>query len=167
ASWMNIAHGPFFPQPVKGGRVRRPSCTRQPKEREDIEMTKFLTEASKTRSYFDGSVFSENAEFTYKIQVLLKERVQFICDLAKSKRVLHIGCCDHHDVVKEKLASNNWLHSKRIKGLCGAKPPQKPRWTDAMGFGRSMIRYGDFTADTRCRGGLMCLSRRLARFATA
>jgi hypothetical protein len=75
-------------------------------------MTKFLTEASKTRSYFDGSVFSENAEFTYKIQVPLKERVQFICDLAKSKRVLHIGCCDHHDVVKEKLASNNWLHSK-------------------------------------------------------
>jgi hypothetical protein len=56
---------------------------------------------------------------------------------------------------------------KRIKGLCGAKPPQKPRWRDAMGFGRSMIRYGDFTADTRCRGGLMCLSRRLARFATA
>jgi hypothetical protein len=56
---------------------------------------------------------------------------------------------------------------KRIKGLCGAKPPQKPRWTDAVGFGGSMIRYGDFTTDARSRGELVRLSRRLRRVATA
>jgi hypothetical protein len=38
--------------------------------------------------------------------------------------------------------------------LCGAKPPQKPGWTDAVGFGGSLIRYGDFTADVRSRGSL-------------
>ena len=42
---------------------------------------------------------------------------------------------------------------KRIKGLCGAKPPQKPGWTDAGSFGGSTLYYGDFTADVRCRGG--------------
>ncbi|MBV8455922.1 MAG: NifU N-terminal domain-containing protein, partial [Acetobacteraceae bacterium] len=34
---------------------------------------------------------------------------------------------------------------KRIKGLCGAKPPQKPRWTNVG-------RYGDFINDVRRLG---------------
>jgi hypothetical protein len=38
--------------------------------------------------------------------------------------------------------------------LCGAKPPHKPGWTDAVSFGGSTIRYGDFTADARCWGSL-------------
>jgi hypothetical protein len=46
------------------------------------------------------------------------------------------------------------MYQKRIKGLCGAKPPQKPRWTDAGGFGGSTIRYGDFTVDVRWPGRL-------------
>jgi hypothetical protein len=45
-------------------------------------------------------------------------------------------------------------NQERIKGLCGAKPPQKPGWTDAVGFGGSTIRHADFTADARCRGSL-------------
>src|SRR5690242_20489112 len=56
---------------------------------------------------------------------------------------------------------------ERIKGLCGAKPPQKPCWTNAVGFGGSIIRYGDFTSNPRCRGRLVRLSPRLPRVATA
>src|SRR5271166_4794808 len=41
---------------------------------------------------------------------------------------------------------------KRIKGLCGAKPPQKPRWTNAVRW-EAIERYGDFTRDAWCRGG--------------
>src|SRR5208283_2712325 len=41
---------------------------------------------------------------------------------------------------------------KRIKGLCGAKPPQKPRWTNAVRWA-AIERYGDFTRDAWCRGG--------------
>jgi hypothetical protein len=37
-------------------------------------------------------------------------------------------------------------HQKRIKGLCGAKPPQKPRWTNAVGW-EAIERYADFTRD--------------------
>jgi hypothetical protein len=55
---------------------------------------------------------------------------------------------------------------KSVKSLCGAKPPQKLHWTNAGGFGDEPIGYGDFTADARCRGGLVCLSRRFARVAT-
>ena len=40
---------------------------------------------------------------------------------------------------------------KRIKSLCGAKPPQKLRWTNAGGWA-SIERYGDFTRDAWCRG---------------
>jgi DNA invertase Pin-like site-specific DNA recombinase len=35
---------------------------------------------------------------------------------------------------------------KRIKGLCGAKPPQKPRWTNAVRW-EAIERYGDFTLE--------------------
>ena len=41
---------------------------------------------------------------------------------------------------------------ERIKGLCGAKPPQKPRWTNAVRW-EAIERYGDFTRDAWCRGG--------------
>src|SRR4051794_18940628 len=66
-----------------------------------------------------------------------------------------------------ELLSVRFEAAERIKGLRGAKPPQKPRWTDSVGFGGSTIRYGDFTADARCRGGLVRLSRRLEGVATA
>jgi hypothetical protein len=38
------------------------------------------------------------------------------------------------------------VSGKRIKGLCGAKPPQKPRWTNAVRW-EAIERYGDFTLE--------------------
>ena len=40
---------------------------------------------------------------------------------------------------------------KRIKSFCGAKPPRKLRWTDAV-RGRLVAGYGDFTQDAGQRG---------------
>ena len=44
-------------------------------------------------------------------------------------------------------SSLSFVRSKRIKSLCGAKPPQKLRWTNA---GRLGCDYGDFTRSGWC-----------------
>ncbi|HEX3405483.1 MAG TPA: hypothetical protein VHT74_34675 [Acetobacteraceae bacterium] len=56
--------------------------------------------------------------------------------------------------------------TKRIKGLCGAKPPQKPRWTNAVRW-EAIERYGDFTRDVWWRGGQVCLGGREVSGTTA
>ena len=33
------------------------------------------------------------------------------------------------------MSFRHCYHGERIKGLCGAKPPQKPGWTDAVVLG--------------------------------
>jgi hypothetical protein len=49
--------------------------------------------------------------------------------------------------LKKKFADRA---GKRIKSLCGAKPPQKLRWTNGALGGD--WRYGDFTKDARSLG---------------
>ena len=37
-------------------------------------------------------------------------RLERLLALAKGKRVLHIGCCDHIGLIDEKIAKRTWLH---------------------------------------------------------
>lgn len=38
------------------------------------------------------------------------DRLAFLVDAVKGKRVLHLGCCDHIDIIEQKIANNIWLH---------------------------------------------------------
>ena len=38
-------------------------------------------------------------------------RIEKILELAKNKRVIHIGCADHLPLIEEKIKNNKWLHA--------------------------------------------------------
>jgi hypothetical protein len=42
------------------------------------------------------------------------DRNQFLINLVKDKRIIHLGCCDHLAVIEVKRKSNTWLHGLLI-----------------------------------------------------
>ena len=42
-------------------------------------------------------------------------RDDYLVSLAKDKKVIHIGCIDHLQLIDKKIQENNWLHNKLIK----------------------------------------------------
>jgi len=63
-------------------------------------------------SYLEGTRFSENITFGYDFQTPLRNRAEVLSDLAAGKRILHIGCCDHLQLLPEKIAAGTWLHGR-------------------------------------------------------
>jgi len=47
----------------------------------------------------------------FKLPRSIVDREQFVLDLCKGKRILHLGCADF-PYTEEKLASGRWLHQK-------------------------------------------------------
>ncbi|MDG2455628.1 MAG: methyltransferase domain-containing protein [Bacteroidia bacterium] len=41
----------------------------------------------------------------------IPRRIDHIINLTKGKKVLHLGCCDHIPLIKEKINNGTWLHS--------------------------------------------------------
>ena len=42
----------------------------------------------------------------------VRDRLSFLENLVKDKKVLHIGCCDHHELIRDKIAKDIWLHAR-------------------------------------------------------
>ena len=59
-----------------------------------------------------------------------------------------LGSCEALALRTVPVSAGN---GKRIKSFCGAKPPQRLRWTNAGRWG-AIERYGDFTQGARCPG---------------
>jgi len=61
--------------------------------------------------YLIGNEFSGGL----KVKVAFTEksvlyRIPFLETLAKNKRIIHIGCVDHVELLNDKIVSNTWLH---------------------------------------------------------
>jgi len=59
--------------------------------------------------YLSGAQFS----IWYKLRLSnnpLFSRSEFLLNITKDKRVLHIGCCDHIQVILNKIENRTWLH---------------------------------------------------------
>ena len=65
-----------------------------------------------SKAYLDGTEFNENVSFTYKFDTPISDRLTILAGLARGKRVLHIGCCDHPPNLRAKLAEHKWLHGR-------------------------------------------------------
>lgn len=39
-------------------------------------------------------------------------RIDFLCEMASGKRVIHLGCCDHLPIIEKAIANGRWLHGK-------------------------------------------------------
>jgi len=69
-----------------------------------------IDDFSEILPYLDGRRFDENMSFTYAAGAKVEFREDELIELCRNKRVLHIGCCDHIELIKEKVAARGWLH---------------------------------------------------------
>ena len=76
--------------------------------------------------YLMGEEFSSSGQFDYNSEKRRKwereEALIKILDRNKSQSVVHLGCCDHMDLIDKKIHSGSWLHGnlqKKCKNLMG------------------------------------------------
>lgn len=60
--------------------------------------------------YIKGNKFSPDYHFKINAKYRAKTRIEKILELTKNKKVLHLGCCDHIPLIKNKIKENIWLH---------------------------------------------------------
>ena len=75
--------------------------------------SEFLCFDSDALSYLSGKRFSNGYSLAINAKAAhTTDRVEMLCKICSGKRVVHIGCCDHLDLIAEKLANGTWLHAK-------------------------------------------------------
>ncbi|MCF7911173.1 MAG: class I SAM-dependent methyltransferase [Candidatus Cloacimonetes bacterium] len=61
--------------------------------------------------YLRGESFASSYKFETGAQVSdLVDRFRMLTELARAKKILHIGCCDHLGLIDEKIEQGKWLH---------------------------------------------------------
>jgi len=73
-------------------------------------MAVILNEFSNTVPYLVGSRFDENLTVRYLKNGPVRHRTDELLDICRNKRVLHVGCCDHTRLIKQKIDNRDWLH---------------------------------------------------------
>jgi hypothetical protein len=62
--------------------------------------------------YFLGKRFSDNLTIEIRPDGEVLPRTERLISLARGLSVLHIGCCDHTPILKQRLADGLWLHAR-------------------------------------------------------
>jgi len=70
---------------------------------------KFDTE---TLDFLSGRTFSNGRRFDLGNRGRAPRRFERLVELCRGKRVLHVGCCDHLELIREKMAQNVYLHQE-------------------------------------------------------
>lgn len=66
---------------------------------------------SNVHRYLTGTEFSEGAKFDLdSMRNPVLSRLETLVELGRGKSVLHVGCCDHIQYIKDKLDRGLWLH---------------------------------------------------------
>jgi len=65
--------------------------------------------------YLRGEAFSSGLEFPLPgsdPDGFATDRLMYLEGVCRGKRVLHLGCCDHPPLIRQKIAENRWLHGR-------------------------------------------------------
>lgn len=60
--------------------------------------------------YLSGELFDTSGEFSFPLKLNPESREQFLINVVKDKKIIHLGCLDHVPVIEGKIANNIWLH---------------------------------------------------------
>lgn len=63
-----------------------------------------------TQDFLSGKSFSNGHRFDLGNQGRALRRFERLVELCRGKSVLHVGCCDHLDLIREKVAQGVYLH---------------------------------------------------------
>lgn len=71
------------------------------------------------------------------------DRLTVLDSLLANKRVLHVGCCDHVPLIKQKLAAGTWLHARicRVATSCYGVDTS----AEGIGLMRDELGYSEVT----------------------
>lgn len=73
-------------------------------------MAVISSEFSDVVPFLRGTRFDENLTICYVKNGPVRHRTDELLDICRNKRVLHIGCCDHERLIKQKIDNRDWLH---------------------------------------------------------
>ena len=69
-----------------------------------------------TLDYLAGRRFSNGRRFAIGGSGRAPRRQDHLVEIARGRRVLHVGCCDHLELIRDKVAAGAYLHGR----LCQA-----------------------------------------------
>ena len=65
-----------------------------------------------TRDFLRGATFSNAQRFDLGPAGRAPRRADRLVELCRGRRVLHVGCCDHVDLIRPKVAQGVYLHQQ-------------------------------------------------------
>ena len=65
-----------------------------------------------TRDFLSGATFSNGHRFDLGNRGPAPRRFERLVEICRGKRVLHVGCCDHLDLIRQKVEQDVYLHQK-------------------------------------------------------
>jgi hypothetical protein len=101
-----------------------------------------------TLEYLNGKKFSNSLVIPYSYREDIPNRVRFITELVKGKKVIHLGCLDHLPLIAEKITRGQWLHKELTENssVCiGVDIDQETKKYVETNYGYTNIVLGDFT----------------------
>lgn len=67
-----------------------------------------------TLDYLSDKTFSNSARFALGNEGRAQRRFERIVEICRGQRVLHVGCCDHLDLIRGKVEQRVYLHQKLV-----------------------------------------------------
>lgn len=65
-----------------------------------------------SKPYLAGTVFSNAFTLPIDFHAVIPRRVPYLCELAMGKRIVHLGCLDHKELIDDKVKAKQWLHKE-------------------------------------------------------
>lgn len=63
-------------------------------------------------NYLSGDQFSNSLDIVVaKKEKYIATRMEYIAEIAANKKIIHVGCTDHIELIDRKIGKGRWLHS--------------------------------------------------------
>ena len=69
-----------------------------------------------TFNYLKGNSFSNTLKIKIaESQSVILDRLGYLENQVEGKKVIHLGCADHEEIIEYKIKNNLWLHARLTK----------------------------------------------------
>ena len=109
-----------------------------------------MTFDDETWRYLRGEKFSNRIDVAIPYREPIPNRVNFLTDMSRRKRIVHLGCLDHKPLIADKIGRGQWLHKELtdVASACvGVDIDEETLRYVETTFGYTNIVLGNFTVD--------------------
>jgi hypothetical protein len=109
-----------------------------------------MTFDEETWQYLRGEKFSNRIDVPLRYKEPIPNRVAFLTEMARGRKVVHLGCLDHQPLIADKIARKQWLHKEltEVSTACiGVDVDEEALRYVERTFGYTNIVLGNFTTD--------------------